>query len=124
MKKLGDKQKLENINEKLNILWTNDNPEIAHSMVFMYATNSKLNGWWEYVDIIIWGPTAKLVAEDKNIQEKIKMAQHVGVNMVACIACANQFGVVNDLQDLNINVKAMGEPLTELIKNDERLITI
>lgn len=124
MKILNNKQQIENINKKLNILWVNNNPEVAHSMVFMYATNSKLNDWWEYVDIIIWGPTAKLVAEDKNIQEKIKIAQHVGVNIVACIACATQFGVVNELQDLNINVKKMGEPLTELIKNDERLITI
>ncbi len=117
-------QEIENLNKKLNILWVNNDPYVAHSMVFMYAINSKLNNWWEHVDIIIWGPTAKLVAENNDIQEKIKLAQHAGVNIVACIACATQFGVVNELQSLSINVKKMGEPLTELIKNNERLITI
>ncbi len=28
--------------EKLNILWANDNPLSAHTMVFMYATNAKI----------------------------------------------------------------------------------
>lgn len=109
---------------KLNILWVNDDPNVAHTMVFMYATNAKLKGWWDEVDVIIWGPTAKLVAENAGVQERIKLAQHAGVNVLACISCASQFGVVKELQELNLEVKAMGEPLTELLKNDEKIITI
>lgn len=110
--------------EKLNILWVNDNPVTAHTMVFMYAINAKLNNWWDEVNIIIWGPTAKLVAEDKSIQEKIKQAKKSGVNVYACIACATQLGVVEKLKELDIIVKGMGIPLTEIIKSDEKLITI
>lgn len=110
--------------EKLNILWVNDNPSTAHTMVFMYAINSKLNGWWDEVDVIIWGSSAKLVAEDIAIQEKIKIAMQAGVNVLACISCATQFNVVEKLQDLGIEVKAMGQPLTEIIKTNEKLITI
>jgi len=32
--------------------------------------------------------------------------------------------VVEKLRALNITVKAMGEPLTEILKNNEKLITI
>ncbi len=110
--------------EKLNILWVNDNPHTAHTMVFMYAVNAKLNHWWNEVDVIIWGASAKLVSEDESIQERIKLAQEAGVNIVACISCAIQFGVVEKLEELNITVKKMGQPLTEIIKNDEKLITI
>lgn len=110
--------------EKLNILWTNDNKETAHTMVFMYAINSKTRCWWDEVDVIIWGATAKLVAEDEEIQEKIKLAQHAGVNMLACLSCAAQYGVVDQLKSLGIEVKPMGEPLTEIIKSGEKLITI
>lgn len=109
---------------KLNILWVNNNIETAHTMVFMYATNSMIHNWWDEVDLIIWGPTAKLVAEDEGIQEKIKLAKHAGVKVLACIACASQYGVVDKLKSLDIEVKAMGEPLTNIIKSDEKLITI
>ncbi|ONI38395.1 DsrE family protein [Candidatus Epulonipiscium fishelsonii] len=109
---------------KLNILWVNDNVETAHLMVFMYAINSKLKGWWDDVNLIIWGATAKLVATDKGIQEKIKMAQHAGVKIEACRACSDQFGVTQDLIDLGIELKLMGEPLTQILKEDAKLLTI
>lgn len=110
--------------EKLNILWTNDNPNTAHTMVFMYATNAMLNGWWDEVNVIIWGPTAKLVADDEGVQERINLAKKAGVNVVGCIACAMQFGVVDELQSLGIELKPMGEPLTDIIKANQKLITI
>lgn len=110
--------------EKFNILWVNDNPLTAHTMVFMYAVNAKLNHWWDEVDVIIWGPTAKLVSEDESIQNRIKLAQQAGVNVIACLSCAAQFGVVEQLECLGITVKKMGEPLTEILKREEKLITI
>ncbi len=111
-------------NKKVSILWLNDNAYVSHAMVMMYATNSKINGWWEEVDIILWGPSAKLVVEDKDIQEKLKMVQQVGVKVLACISCASQFGVVDELRALGIEVEPMGEHLTELLKNNEKLLTI
>ena len=110
--------------DKINILWINGDALTAHTMVFMYAVNAKTRGWWKNVDVIIWGPAAKIAAEDTGIQERIKLAQQAGVNVLACIACATQLGVVEKLRALNITVKAMGEPLTEILKNNEKLITI
>lgn len=112
------------MSNKLNILWTSDNPNTAHLMVFMYAINSITKGWWNEVTVIIWGASAKLVAEDKAIQEKIKMAEHSGVKVSACLACATQFGVVEHLTSLGIEVKYWGESLTELIKNNEYILSI
>ncbi len=112
------------MSNKLNILWVNDNPHTAHSMVFLYAINSITREWWEELDIIIWGATAKLVAEDESIQEKIKMAQHVGIKVRACITCAEMFGVADKLKSLDIEVIGMGVPLTEILKSEEKLITI
>ncbi len=110
--------------ERLHILWTNSNLNTAHKMVFMYGINAKKVGWWEEVTIIIWGDTARLVAEDEGIQEKIKMALHVGVKVSACIACATEFGVVEQLEAQGIELIPWGLPLTELIKGKAPLITI
>lgn len=108
----------------LYVLWTNDNPITAEKMVFMYTVNSLIKGWWEKVTLIIWGAPAKLVSEDKNIQKLIRKALKAGVHITACKACADQLGVTNNLEKLNIEVKYMGALLTEILKNDEKLLTI
>ena len=108
----------------LNILWTNDNIITSEKMVLMYALNSKLNNWWNEVTVIIWGATAKLVSENTMIQEKIKLALHAGVKFSACKTCAEQLNVEEKLSELGIEVKYWGEGLTEILKEDEKLITI
>jgi len=108
----------------LYVLWTNDNPVTAEKMVFMYAVNSLAKGWWGKVTLIIWGAPAKLVSEDKKIQELVKKASKAGVQITACKACADQLGVTKNLEKLNIEVKYMGIQLTEILKNDEKLLTI
>ena len=108
----------------LHILWTNADVHTAQFMVMMYAKNSMLRRWWDKVTVIIWGATAKLAAENATIQEEIKLAQLAGVQFSACVACANRLGVAAQLEALGIEVKPWGQPLTELLKNNERIITI
>jgi hypothetical protein len=108
----------------LYVLWTNDNPVTAEKMVFMYTINSLIHGWWEKVTLIIWGAPAKLVSEDVTIQKKIKEALDAGVHITACKACADQLGVTETLEKLGIEVKYWGQPLTQILKNHESLLTV
>jgi len=108
----------------LYVLWTNDNPVTAEKMVFMYTINSLIHGWWDRVTLIIWGAPAKLVSEDVTIRKKIKEALDAGVHVTACKACADQLGVTEALEKLRIEVKYWGEPLTEILKNNEPLLTV
>lgn len=108
----------------LYVLWTNDNPVTAEKMVFMYTINSLAKGWWENVTLIVWGAPAKLVSENADIQAKIKEAQDAGVHITACKACADQLGVTQTLEELKIEVKYWGIPLTELLQSGEKLLTI
>ncbi len=109
---------------KLNILWTNADLITAEKMVFMYAVNAMRQNWWDEVTIIVWGATAKLVAENKGVQILINDAREEGIHISACRSCAGQLGVVDSLEALGLEVIYWGEPLTELIKADEKLITI
>ena len=49
---------------------------------------------------------------------------HTGVKISACIACARQLGVEDDIKKLDIELKAWGEPLTELLQNNEKVLSI
>jgi hypothetical protein len=109
---------------KLTILWTNDNLITAEKMVFMYGINAKTRDWWEDVTIIIWGATVKLVSENKMIQDLIQEAKLEGVHVTVCKGCADQLGVTKILEGLGLEVIYHGITLTQLLKDDEKLITI
>jgi hypothetical protein len=110
--------------DRLFVLWTNPDLDTAEKMVFMYTQNAKVRKWWDEVTLIIWGGTTKLVFENKKIQEHIKDMIKSGVFVSACRACAEQLGAVDTLLKLGVEVKYWGEPLTKLLKDNEKLVTI
>ena len=109
---------------ELFILWTTDDPITSEKMLCMYAHNSVLKGWWDEVNVIIWGASAKYAANDKSIQNLLAQMMKDGINVSACKACADQLGVGTHLANIGIEVKYWGEPLTEILKNNQKLITI
>ncbi len=108
----------------LHVLWTNADPVTSEKMVFMYTINSLKKGWWEKVTLVIWGATAKLVSENADFQQLIREAQEEGVHVTACKACADQLGVTGSLEDIGIEVKYWGIPLTGLLKDGEALLSV
>lgn len=117
---------MENLNkeDKLAVLWTSSDREVALKMVFMYTYNSKLQGWWKDVTLIIWGPSSKLLSMDIELQDYLKKAQKIGVKVQACRACSDMYEVTEKLESMDIDVIYMGEPLTNYLKNGWKVITL
>lgn len=109
---------------KLNILWTNDNAVTSELMVLMYAANAMRWELWKEVQVIIWGATARLAADNTHIQKLIAEAQEAGVKFSACQVCAEKLCVKDRLIQTGIEVKLWGKPLTEILQNEEYLLTI
>ncbi len=103
---------------RLAVVWTSDDPLLAHRMLLMYVGASQRAKWFDENLIIIWGPSAKLVSEDQEIQAKIQSMMKSGVTFQACVACASMYGVSDDLRALGIEVKGMGAPLTKILQDD------
>ena len=82
----------------LHILWVNDNPITAENMVFMYATNALLQGWWKKVHLIIWGATVKLICDDAKLQELLKKFHDAGGHVSACKRCAENLGCLEQIE--------------------------
>jgi hypothetical protein len=104
--------------QKLTIVWTSGDPEVAHRMVLMYGHAAKTNKWFDEVRVIVWGPSSRLTAADKEIQGKLKAMKDSGVILEACVVCADSYGVADKLRELGIDVKPMGKPLSDTIKDD------
>lgn len=109
--------------EKLVVLWTSADKEVATKMVFMYTFNAKRLGWWEDVTLVVWGPSTKLLSEDAELQEYLAKMKEAGVVLLACKACTDMYGISGKLKELGIEVRYMGEPLTQYLKEGYKVIT-
>ncbi len=110
--------------EKLAVLWTSGDPEVFDKMVFMYTYNAKKQGWFDEVAFIIWGPSSKLLAETPKFQENIKQMMEIGIKVEACVVCARMYEVDDDLRELGVDVKGMGTPLSDYLKDGWRTLSL
>ena len=109
---------------RLAVLWTSGDPEVAMKVAFMYTLNAKARGWFDEVTLIVWGPSSKLLAENEELQAEVQKMAEAGVELVACQACADSYGVSEALSALGIEVKYMGVPLTEILQSEDwKIIT-
>lgn len=109
--------------DKLVVVWTSDDPMVAERVALMYTHAAKTAGWFKEVTLIVWGPSAKLITENIKLQDKLRAMQKDGVVIEACIACANAYGVADDLKKLGYDVKGMGKPLTDYLKSGAKVLT-
>ena len=108
---------------KLLVVWTSADREVALNMVFMYTFNAKKNGWWKDVRLVVWGPSAKLLSQDEELRGYVKKMKAAGVELQACKACSDGYGVSANLAELGVDVKYMGVPFTEMLKTGWTTVT-
>jgi hypothetical protein len=114
----------ENMEDKLLVLWTSGDKNVAMNMVLMYTHNAKLHDWWADVTLLIWGSSGQLLIEDAEVQAKLADMKEAGVDIIACRRCAENMGIVGKLEQLGVNVFYTGQFLTDWLKSGKKHITI
>jgi hypothetical protein len=102
--------------DTLVVLWTSDDTDVAERVALMYTHAAAVNHWFKHVILIVWGPSAHLLANNSKIQSKITEMIGSGIQVQACVVCADSYGVSDKLRELNIEVTGMGLPLTNYLK--------
>jgi len=122
--KKGEGQQMEiPASEKLVVLWTSGDKEVAEKMVLMYTINSKRFDWWKDITLVVWGPSQKVLVENKDIQDYVKKIQEQGTAVKACKGCSDKYGISDQLEKLDVEVKYMGE-ITDYIKEGRHVLTL
>ena len=119
-------EKIELKSDELVILWTSGDKEIAENMVFMFTQNAPKYGWWEAdkITLLIWGPSANLLAKDETLQKRIMEMKAAGIKIEACKACADTYQVSDKLTQIGVDVKYMGGGLANYIKEGRKILSI
>ena len=109
--------------DKVLIVWTSGDRDVALRMVLMYAVNAKKHGWWDDVTLLVWGPSQKLLVEDEALQSEIAAGIGLGMRVIACKACADGYPVTDRLESLGVEVFYSGQFLTDWLKSGAPLVT-
>ena len=75
--------------------------------------------YWDEATIMIWGPSAQILATDTELQEQMKVVRDSGVVFNACIVCTDDYGVSDKLIELGVKLIHTGEMLTEALQSDD-----
>ncbi|MEW5734530.1 MAG: DsrE family protein [Thermodesulfobacteriota bacterium] len=110
--------------DELVLLWTSADREVAVQMAFMYAGNSMRLGWWREVTLLIWGPSARLAAQDPEIRQHLPGLAEAGVRLLACRKCADNYGASAALEAAGVTVVYTGELLTRWIKEGKAVLSV
>lgn len=108
---------------RLAVVWSSGDPEVAHRVCLMYCHAAKEQKWFDRVVLVVWGPSARLLAADKELQAKVKSIMQDGIQVQACVTCSDSYGVSERLRELGIEVKGMGLPLTDMLKQGWKVLT-
>ncbi|SRR6056297_2904880 len=111
------------MSDSLVVVWTSGDREVAKNMVFMYTLNAKKRGWFDEVTFIVWGPSDELLLQDHELQSTVKEMIAEGIKVEACLRCAENYGAVEELEALGIEVKLMGIPLSDYLKEGRKVLT-
>ena len=108
---------------KLLIVWSTEEIEVAKKMVLLYGSVILPRGYWERAHLMIWGPSARVLAENEELQTMLKTLQESGVETSACVVCSDDYGVSAKLESLGVATMHTGELLTQALQNDWKVIT-
>ncbi|HRF56481.1 MAG TPA: DsrE family protein [Campylobacterales bacterium] len=109
---------------KLLILWSSGDIEVANKMVLMYGGVMMARGYWDEAVLMIWGPSVKLLCENQALVQKVDEIKASGVSVCACIACVDDYGLRERYEAMNIDVIHTGAVMTELLKDGWRCVSL
>lgn len=111
------------MSDKLLIVWSSSDIEVAKKIVLLYSSVIIPREYWDEAHLMIWGPSAKLLAENEELQSMLETVRKSGVELSVCVACSEEYGITQKLEELGVTPIHTGEFLTEALKDDWKVIT-
>lgn len=109
--------------DKLLIVWSSGEIEVAKKLVLLYGSVILPRGYWDEAHLMIWGPSAKLLAENTEVQQMFEKVRESGVKSSVCVVCSDDYGVTEQLSSLGVDPVHTGEFLTQALKSDWKVVT-
>lgn len=108
---------------KVTILWTTEEKEVAMKVVLPYVFHGKANGWWDEISLVIWGPSVRLVATDPEVAAMVRDILDSPIRVIACKLCTDKYDVTDFYLNLGIGMEYVGAGFSSTIQSGEKVLT-
>lgn len=108
----------------LALLWTTADRETVLNMVLPYAKDAKQNGGFGSVRLIAWGPSVRVLARYGDLASRVKELMEEGVALVADRNCAEDYGAVEPLEALGVDVVNAGILLSGMVRDGWKVLAL
>ncbi|MHA1212585.1 MAG: DsrE family protein [Candidatus Heimdallarchaeota archaeon] len=109
--------------DRVFIILSSADYEVHKELSFRLALNAHTKKWADEVRVLIWGPTEKILAENKQFQEEVKLLIEAGIDVFACKACSDNYGVSDALTQLGVKVEYVGRLTIQMLKEGWHQLT-
>jgi hypothetical protein len=101
----------------LVVVWSSGDRDVALHACLNYVETASKNKLFNQIGLIVMGPSAKLLAQDEELQAKIELIIAGGTKVLAAAESAAAYGVSDKLKGLGIEVQPMDKHLADLLKD-------
>jgi hypothetical protein len=108
---------------KVFVILSSGDREVALEAGLVYPLNVAKNKWLDEVKVIFFGPSEKVVADDQEVQERLKELRDIGIEIMACKWCADRMNITAKLKELGIKVLYVGPIISQLLKDGWAALT-
>jgi hypothetical protein len=102
---------------KLCVVWKSNNKIDIEKFIIPYIYNSKVQQWFDDVEVIIWGVSQETVSNSSDYEQKIKEFISLGISVYACKMCADGLNVTDVLESIGVTVIYTGAHLSDRLKD-------
>jgi hypothetical protein len=74
------------------------------------------NQYMDDIRLVLWGPSEKVIAENKELQKMVHEYLALGKPVWACRTCSDRYGVTETIEALGCKVDYMGALVTSWFK--------
>lgn len=105
--------------KKLLVVWKSEHPVDIEKFIVPFTYNSKEQGWFDSVELLIWGASQLSVKNNESYQQHVKTLVHNGIEVYACKMCADATDATSTLELLGVKVEYTGTYLAERLNSEE-----
>jgi hypothetical protein len=108
----------------LALLWTTAERETVLNMVLPFAKDAQRDGGFAEVRLVAWGPSVRVMGRYGDLMARVKELMAAGVTVAADRDCAEEYGAVDALEAMGVDVTAAGVWLSGMIRDGWKVLAL
>lgn len=110
--------------QKLVLTWTSVSEDTFFNMITPFALTSQDEEWFREVVVLVWGGSAQTIAKTPAIKSELGIFREKGITVKCCRQCAEQYGIVNDLEKMDVDIVNMVYVFKDYMKEGARIVSV